>query len=233
MKKIEKVTILNIVIIVSSIMLLNSCQKDENEGKFTIKGKLLNSCDKPEPVNGHQIFLEFSYGINNKYEQIAATTLADGSFELKYEKKNAMGEMTISGRQTNGSGTLNYLFGIPIGRDLDIGNLYLSNNFTAFVRINTKRNTSMSDTLYYKRGKNFVFETSLIGPFNQNQIIDTLVFRNTQFYDIDNISAYRGDGSFPSFNYPYKIGLNSKESFASNNLFQPCSNQNFYNLIIE
>lgn len=79
--------ILAIFILTSCALVLNGCRKD-NGDKFTIKGKFLNSCDNPTPVSGHQLFLSFSYGINNRFEQIAATTQSDGSFEFAYDKKN-------------------------------------------------------------------------------------------------------------------------------------------------
>jgi hypothetical protein len=228
-KLINTTSIFTTLISISFAIFLNNCSKD-NEEKFTIRGKLLNSCDKPEPVSGHQIFLGFSYGINNKYESIGAITNADGSFELTYEKKNAMGEMAISGRQGNGLGTRNYLFGIPIGRDLEVGNLYIENNFFAIIRVNTKRVTTSNDTIFYSliAGTND-FSKFLVGPFTDNQLFDTAIYHNAQFFDLDMEKNYQ---SKSHAYFPWKLNTTGKikEIWA---LHEPCKKYNYYDLLIE
>jgi hypothetical protein len=222
-------SIFTIITIMIFAIFLSNCRKDNGE-KFTIRGKLLNSCDNPEPVSGHQLFLEFSYGINNKYEQIAATTNADGSFEFTYEKKNAMGEMTISGRQANGLGTLNYLFGIPIGRDLNIENLYIENNFFAIIRVNIKRITTSDDTIFYSliSGTNN-FSKFLVGPFTDNQLFDTVMYHNAQFFDLAKEKYYQTKSHAY---FPWKLNTTGKikEIWA---MHEPCKKYNFYDLVIE
>jgi hypothetical protein len=207
-------SIFTIITIMIFALFLSNCRKDNGE-KFTIRGKLLNSCDNPEPVGGHQLFLEFSYGINNKYEQIAATTSADGSFEFTYEKKNAMREMTISGRQANGSGTLNYVFGIPIGRNLEVGNIYSESNFYRVITIKSIRVTSKEDTIYYGLNNRGIFTKLITGPFNQNQIIDTLNGRTPHFYDLTNYNAYSPLTN--AIGYAYKLNSANTIQYVSEN----------------
>jgi hypothetical protein len=179
------------------------------------------------------VILAYNYGINSKYNEIKSTTGADGSFALTYKSDVTMGDLVIRGRRANGQGALNYLFGIPKNKTLDVGNIYQSDNFFALVKIEPKRATTSSDTIYYKRVKSFVYQQYIVGPFFNGQVIDTMSYRNTQFYDFQNKSAYHGDGSFPYVSYAYTIGKNGKEKHASNESFIPCSSNNSYQLIIE
>lgn len=218
--------------LVASALLFNGCKRGENDDTYTIKGKLLYSCEKPDPVSGAELYLGYNYGINNKYEEIGTTTNSDGSFEITYKDRSNLGELVIGGKKLNGTGSLEYLFGIPRWKDLNIGNLYAADNYTVYVVIQPKRATTAKDTLFYNMSAE-VFKDYIVGPFAENQVMDTLVYRYAQFFDIENKEKYRHDGAFPLAAFIYKIGHNGKTQYASNESFLPCSDNNYYRLLIE
>jgi hypothetical protein len=233
MKKLNKTTIYIHLIILAFVLLFNGCVGDD---KFTIKGKLLTSCERPEPASGYQLLLTFNYGVNSKFEQIATTTNTDGSFEFTYEKKFPHGEMFINGRQSNGLGTINYLNGIPVGRNLDIGNLYSGINSCALIKIKTIRQTSQKDTVFYNKvaGQN-IFKNYITGPFDDGQILDTLFYRNVQFYDLANYRSY-SESSPSGALFPFKLSNQTKIYYAKivgSQFDIICFKYNIYEVFVE
>jgi len=223
-----KKLILTCNVITFLLLIISGCRRPNNNDNFcTITGKFLQSCDNPVPVSGHSLMLAYTYNSNGKYAEIPCTTLEDGSFSFTYEKAAIMGELVIRGSRANGQGTLNYMYGIPIGKNLNIGEIYQKNNFFAIARLKPQRPTNSMDTLFYgfENGK---FRSFVVGPFSENQEIDTTFVRNAQFYDFNNSSKYQKKSH--SY-YAWKLGENGRvnDIFA---LHQPCLKFNYFDIKI-
>jgi hypothetical protein len=114
------------IILIIYVVLFCGCERINNDKEYTIKGQLLQSCDNPIPVSGVKLILDYDCDCNASKILTETFTDANGKFEFKY--KSVLGnDIIISGSQPNGGGTKNYLFGIPINKDLDIGNLFNPN----------------------------------------------------------------------------------------------------------
>lgn len=202
------------------IFAFSNCKKDTEQ--FTVKGYLLQSCNNSEPVSG--VTLQLTYPCKAcPYAQTdfgSFTTRADGSFEFTYTSAKRVNELIISGTQRNGLGTLNYVYGIPINTTVNLGNVYATENFYALVKLNVQRPTSLADTIYYLKEANLLLP--IIGPFTQGQVIDTLIYRNTQFYDKQNVKNYR---NVPNAIITYKMGERGQYT-NTGGLFDECVKYN-------
>ena len=150
-------------------------------------------------------------------------TDANGKFEFKY-KSVAGNDIVISGSQPNGGGTKNYLFGIPINKDLDVGSLYSSNNFFSLVKILVSKQTSDKDTLYFDEYGAGNFRQFVVGPFTSGQVLDTITYRNAHFYDIANQRNYK---HISHAFYSWKLGVKGKYNDIWS-IHQPCLKYNEY-----
>lgn len=211
------------IILIMYVVLFCGCERINKE--YTIKGQLLKSCDNLTPIENVKLILDYDCNCNASKILTETFTDANGKFEFKY--KSVLGnDIVIRGKQPNGLGTVNYLFGIPINKDLDIGTLYKDSSFFAILKIVQKRQSTYNDTIFYDVFRSANFRKFVVGPFVENQILDTIAFRTTQFFDkINDRRIYSNNGS-PS--YTYKIGKNGKESYADGSHFTTCTKYNEY-----
>lgn len=224
MKKITTI----ILFLVFYTITMSSCKQVNEKQEYTIKGTLLQSCENSLPVGGIRLILDYDCDCNASKILAESFTDVNGKFEFKYSTVPG-NDIIISGIQPNGGGTKNYLFGIPINKDLDIGNLYSNDNFFAIVKLNVLRSTNSFDTLFYDLFGSGNYRKTIIGPFTNGLALDTLVFRNTQFYDVNNERIYISNSSA---SYSYKVGANGNTNFAGG-MFQTCLKYNYFTIEIK
>ena len=126
---------------------------------------------------------------------------------------------------------------IPIKENVDVGDIYLKDNYFALLKLSVNRPTSELDTIFYDWwGYKTVGSKSVkdyrrfkVGPFSDGQILDSIVFRNFMVYDglIFKLGNYNTHG--------YKIGGNGEDRHGTGevNQFIPCYKYNIYNLNID
>lgn len=216
-------------LLIFTVILFVGCNPfNEDNKEYSIKGTLLQSCDNPTPVTGVKLLLDYDCNCSSSKILQEVYTDSEGKFEFNY-KTVAGNDIVIRGTQANGGGTKNYLFGIPINKNLDIGNLYNNDNFFAIVKLEVSRPTSLNDTLFYDLFGAGNYRKTLIGPFTNGLILDTLNFRNTQFFDLNNINIYKNNSSAT---YSYRLGLKGKTIYAGG-MFSACLKYNYYVLEIK
>lgn len=216
-------------LLIFTVILFVGCNPfNEDNKEYSIKGTLLQSCDNPTPVTGVKLILDYDCNCSSSKILQEVYTDSEGKFEFNY-KTVAGNDIVIRGTQANGGGTKNYLFGIPINKDLDIGNLYNNDNFFAIVKLEVSRPTSLNDTLFYDEYGAGNFRKSLLGPFNNGLILDTLRYRNAQFYDLDNKQYYK---NISHAFYSWKIGKRGVYNSIWT-LHKPCLKYNYYVLEIK
>lgn len=190
----------------------------------------MHSCDNPIPVVGHKLSIRSSKSIVNP----ELSTDSEGRFALPYELDYRQLDHIVL-RDEN----VDYLIGIPKKENIDVGDIYLKDNYFAFLQLSVNRPTSESDTVFYdwwgykrvgsKSVKNY--RKFKVGPFTDDQILDTIVFRDIAVYDsiIYNIDNYPG--------YRYKIGEDGADLVGwgpeGETKLRQCHRYNIYNLTIE
>jgi hypothetical protein len=181
----------NLLLTFSLFILLGiQCKKDEeiiNQQQYTIKGKLLTACDSLIPVTDFNLFISsLGYWTITGLEVGPIITQVDGSFEFIYKHTKFTKSLLLSARGNTGYTYQNLILGIPVNQNIDIGNVYIKNNMYAVINIKTEKITSASDTLFYNLKdyrENIISNNYAVGPFIDNQQIDTIIFQSVQIYD--------------------------------------------------
>jgi hypothetical protein len=171
-----------LILFFASTALNWGCKKEKAE--FTISGRIVQTCLDPLPVPRMELNLEYTGTAANFYSQKVfdlgrAITDHDGNFTITYENiKNPINNLILEG--SLGQGFIE-LWGIPANRDLQIGDVYLNNKVMIIYKMKLNDfHTSKADTFNFtSRG----FQRSLFGPFHENQIIDTMIFKPSQKYN--------------------------------------------------
>ncbi|HYG14875.1 MAG TPA: hypothetical protein VEC12_03910 [Bacteroidia bacterium] len=153
-----------------------SCKREGD--KYTVKGRLLKSCDNPVPVKNFTVYLYNDHkSLSNPCNsgQIAtATTNENGEFELGYDKTCRSGGISLQYDVSFSSATL--VDGIEPKKDYNLGDIYYRDNGFYIVKIKTNQPYTSSDTLFYDitgGGKDSSYSIAT-GPFYDGQVIDTL-----------------------------------------------------------
>ncbi|MDP3928060.1 MAG: hypothetical protein Q8R57_03470 [Bacteroidota bacterium] len=210
-----------LLFLVPLCFLIFSCKNEDTE-TITIKGKLLKSCENPSPLVGHALVLTYSYNVNGKEDVIQSVTNSNGSFEFKYEKKVVMSNLALREDQTIGYGYFTYLNNIETKKNLDIGTLYNNDFLLVKIRINAQRVTSIEDTIYYDFKSN-KFNKFIVGPFIENQLLDTIFGRTTMEYN--KLNKHKFD-----IPYSWKLGLSGKVQYVYSDSLFPCSKENYLDI---
>ncbi|MDP3928061.1 MAG: hypothetical protein Q8R57_03475 [Bacteroidota bacterium] len=164
-----------ILFLLSPLCLFTPGCKSEEE-TYTITGKIVKSCDYPTPVSNLSFELwYYSDSKRNDALKASGVTDIDGNFSIQYTSTpngfNSRMELITS----NGPfGQKPILSRIPQNKNMAIGNIYTDTNYYMIVKIKTENNFSDLDTLYYNIIKPYGQYDFLIGPFYNNQIIDTI-----------------------------------------------------------
>jgi hypothetical protein len=162
-----------------------ACSKEKPDKTFTIRGRIVKSC------NGEP-FPDVSLEMNARYASTwpfpntnvftdtnEVLTDHDGNFELKYNWQVEKTELVVYAQAKQaGWACKQYLIGIPLNRDLDLGELPL---FVPLVHrdlsvlLSTSTAYSSTDTLhYFVSGKNVHGGLRKAGPFYDGQVLDTM-----------------------------------------------------------
>jgi hypothetical protein len=180
------------ILLLFSLLLFSDCRREKS---WVISGRLLHSCDNPTPVFGHTLTISSSKSISNPKVE----TNREGRFELPYE---------LDYRQHDNifitDFSAHYVTGIPKKKNLDVGDVYLNDNYSAFLQLSVQRPTSSEDTVYYdfngyRNGKKY-FRKFKIGPFVDGQIIDSYVTHQEKIFDPTQFSTLN-----VSKRYDYKV----------------------------
>jgi len=151
---------------------LSNCK--DLKKNYTVRGRLLHSCDNPVPVKGYSVFLLNRDGGNCKGEIQRVTTNDNGEFLLDYESACSNGADFISLEYDVSFSSAILVSDIKINENEDLGDIYMKNNGFYIVKIKTNQPYTSSDTLFH--GIHIAGKDSYIkGPFVDNQIIDTLL----------------------------------------------------------
>jgi hypothetical protein len=164
-------------------MTITGCKKEE-KGTFTITGRVVQNCNDPIPVPG--VVVEVMYtGSSTKGNQVftagSATTDAEGNFSITYDNIRQDPQNGLRLVSENGFAYRYLLYGIPKNRDLNISDVYFNTEITIIYKFKLAgRSSSVNDTFIFGPSG---WPTTLIGPFFENQIIDTIqVFNPAHVY---------------------------------------------------
>lgn len=176
-------------VFILSALLITSCKKKEENEQFTVKGKILVSCDDNRPVKNFEIYLYNDYKAviaNNcpKGELGRAITDEDGNFEITYKTTCWKGELILRNDYDNFS-YRNLVVDIGANKDYNLGSIYKENNGFYAYKIKTNTMYSDKDTLYYdiKYKSNpividsttWVFDSTykyITGPFINDMLVE-------------------------------------------------------------
>ncbi len=96
--------------------------------------------------------------------------------------------------------------GIPKDKDIDLGTLYLEQNYYAKIVLDPKKDFSEKDTFFY----DFLINPRkfIVGSFKKNQVIDSFEYRHEIYIDKE-LSA-----KYSEFNYfMYQTRLNNNKPY--------------------
>ncbi|HYG16425.1 MAG TPA: hypothetical protein VEC12_11780 [Bacteroidia bacterium] len=166
-----------VIAILFIVAAATACKKDGD--KYTVKGRLLKSCDNPVPVKNFTVYLYNDYKSSsntcNSGQIATATTNENGEFELSYEKTCSSGKISLEYDVSFSSTAL--VDGIEPKKDYDLGDIYKMDNGFYTVKIKTNQAYTSSDTLFYditNKGPNDSNYQYVIGPFVDGATMDTL-----------------------------------------------------------
>jgi hypothetical protein len=160
-----------------------SCEK-ANHTVYTIKGRLLKTCDDPSPFSEQTLILTTSdigcYPFHRTMQSDTCITDGAGYFELQYiHLKMCEDAPNVDIFYDTGliSG-INIIVCIPKNENVDLGNVYLQNRGNLVVTIHPGTNSyTDQDTLRIEGAGQ-----RIAGPFTQTIILDT----------IKNVESYHG-----------------------------------------
>lgn len=202
------------------VFLFTACpkQQDTISEQYTITGTIVKSCNNPTPLSNFQLVLNYACGCTSAKVLQTVYTDINGNFSFSYSSV-ASNSLVIQG--DNGTVFIDYLAGIPINRNLNIGTIHSDSNFFSLLKVNPQRQTTVNDTIYYQKYGN-AFLRYAIGPFIAGQVIDSITYFNYEFYDLNNYRIYN---YVPNINYSWKVGTTGKINSSSVTL-NPCAKNN-------
>ncbi len=174
-----------ISILLCSVLLFNAkCPSDIDDKpniQYTITGKLVKSCDNPIPMINRSFDLWYNTNGGGKSDlKATATTDSLGNFKLIYTTTPHSVSSTLDIIEANGFGQKTLLANILQNTNIDIGNIYTDTNVFIVAKIKTEKTYSTNDTLFYFLGSFSANKKFIVGPFANNQILDTIVTHQTQ-----------------------------------------------------
>jgi len=152
--------------LVIACLFLSNCK--DLKKNYTVRGRLLHSCDNPVPVKDFKVDL---YG-SCKGPIEGTTTNSNGEFLINYEAICTHVPSLISLKYDVSFSSAILVDNIRANENEDVGDIYLKDNGFYIIKIKTNHSYTSSDTLYYNRtnlGSEFI-----TGPFSDNAVIDTL-----------------------------------------------------------
>ncbi|HYG15979.1 MAG TPA: hypothetical protein VEC12_09520 [Bacteroidia bacterium] len=173
-----------VIIAIGFFLLLGSasCKLDieellDSDEFFTIKGRLLKSCDDRTPLAHKNMRIDAVRDILFKDVIVPEThTDADGFFTFRYENEGHTPFLTLSIREkaTNGIVTNKDLITqIPVFQNIELGDIFFNPEKPFVFELKTGAAFSSNDTLFYHRplDKYFRRVTKFItGPFTNGHV---------------------------------------------------------------
>jgi len=156
-------------------LFLSNCK--DLKKNYSVKGRLLHSCDNPVPVKDFKVDL---YNTHHRCEGViqSAYTNADGNFLLDYDAtcSDNFNELILQYDVSFSSAKL--VQKIKINQNEDLGDIYLKDNGWYEIKIKTNHLYTLADTLFYNitgggSGDNFDY-LFVTGPFKDGQKVNTL-----------------------------------------------------------
>ncbi|MDR9443033.1 MAG: hypothetical protein RI842_09960 [Schleiferiaceae bacterium] len=162
------------------VFFLLACEKNQENARYTLRGRLLRSCDNPEPAEGVQLglWLEKSVTLGNPdgpefLDHVV--TGPNGEFALSYDQDIYNNIYIKKIREPYSTRLL--MMGIPRNKSLDVGTVFNLTPKTDMVfSIKTPYSFSSKDTLKIggiariKDGYGSAFRP-IPGPFSDGQIV--------------------------------------------------------------
>jgi hypothetical protein len=117
----------NTIFALLAVLLGSACEQQQRD-KYTLRGRILESCDNPEPVEGVQVGLQLDKPVT-MFNQGGAEYLdrvwtgPNGEFVLSYDEK-IYNNIYINRLRDQGQSPSLLLTAIPHNRDLEVGDLY-------------------------------------------------------------------------------------------------------------
>lgn len=199
------------------VFLFTACpkQQDTISEQYTITGTIVKSCNNPTPLSNFQLVLNYACGCTSAKVLQTVYTDINGNFSFSYSSV-ASNSLVIQG--DNGTVFIDYLAGIPINRNLNIGTIHSDSNFCSIIKINPQRQTSIMDTIYYRKYGN-TYLKYMVGPYSSNQVLDSFFYFGFEFYDVNNTKIYN---YMPGYEYDWKLGNSGNVNKCTLNP-QPCN----------
>lgn len=204
----KKLLQINSAIAACVALILSGCGDGHNDETYTIRGKVLKSCDDPSGVAGYNVGLfraekQGPFNPTGGSEWLDQTvTDKDGHFELEYEgfsQPNAQPYITL--RSFTESGSKRLMMGFPLNENLELPTVYRNLGYSKVkVGISTPYPFSERDSLIVP--SKFVQDTTgpqnmLIGPFQDGEIVGEIsASGHPQLYAYDHemITEYKPTG---------------------------------------
>lgn len=158
-----------------SFLLFTDCRREKS---WIVKRRLLYSCDNPIPVVGHPLFIRSSYSVSNPIIE----TDHEGKFSLPYE----LDYRQLEYLELQSHFYLKpYVIGIPKKENINVGDVYLYDNYFFVINVIVEKTTSNKDTIFYDYNAHTGYGKFVVGPFENNQAIDTIAIGATKIHDLD------------------------------------------------
>ncbi len=166
--KTKLITILSI-----GLFLFSAC-KEDNEFKSLVTGNLYSDCFSNSPLKNRKLKLIYSTKSRQNGTLAETTTDANGFFKFIYEHENRYAKIKIEDVDLIQYGVIivDNIFSYPNRTKMKV---YYQSNGKLMYKTAFNNTYNQSDTLYYRHPGSTKIKT-LVGPFNKDQIIDSLLF---------------------------------------------------------
>ncbi len=178
-----------LTLIICLIITITGCKKESADEQYTVRGRVVVSCDDLSPVKNYEVYLY------NDYKRITpnsckagelgrAITDENGNFEITYTSTCWKGELILRYDFDNFS-YRNLVIDMSANKNYDLGNLYQENNGFYTYKVKTNTLYTNEDTLFYDikykstpiiiDSTTWVFDSTykmVTGPFINNMTID-------------------------------------------------------------
>lgn len=178
------------VIVISLILSItfigSSCNKDEEKKDYTITGRIVQSCSNPVPVANKTLQLLYHGTHPNQihsktYNKGSVTTDANGNFNITYSGESRGSSEVLGLVEEVGAGYSTVIGSIPLNKNINTGDVYYKSKITMVYKIKLLGTSTNADTILYDGGSALDRKT-VIGPFYNNQVLDTFEFYTFQWF---------------------------------------------------
>lgn len=174
-----------VVIAIGFFLLLGaaSCKGDfweliDTDEFFTVKGRLLRSCDDKTPLGNRTMSIladrGFIFCARVNIEDV--TTDINGFFSFRYENEGCASFLSLSAEDSlrNSIVDQEVVMNIPVFENIDLGEVFLINDKPYLYEIKTNAGFSGVDTLFYDIKDDYYKDSVyrfITGPFSSGQVL--------------------------------------------------------------